>query len=99
MKKSPEVLKRIEITSLDYHDYVYQDGDVVYCDIPYELTKHGNTELYGAEFDTDKFFEWARSQSYPVYVSSYLRGEPVWVKKTTTNMNPSDYRVEAIFKV
>lgn len=101
MKKSPDILDRITVSSLDYREYQYQDGDVVYCDIPYELTKHSNKELYGEEFDYQAFWEWAESRPYDVYVSSYLHGEPVYIKKTSTRMNVGDVlkRIEAVLKV
>lgn len=102
LKKSPEILSKISFSSLDYHDYKYQEGDVVYCDIPYELTKTGNKEFYGSDFDTDAFFEWASAQPYPVFVSSYLRGMPVWTKKTLTCLSSASnnlVRVEAVLQV
>ena len=56
----------IETSNISYTDYVYCDGDVVYCDPPYK-----NTMDYGIRFDSDAFWEWARTRSYPVYVSEY----------------------------
>lgn len=102
MKKTPDILDRITVTSLDYREYQYQDGDVVYCDIPYELTKHGNKEMYGEEFDHQAFWEWAESRPFDVYVSSHLHGEPVYIKKTNTRMSGNSNalkRIEAVLKV
>lgn len=56
----------IETSSISYAYYEYRDGDVVYCDPPYK-----NTKGYEVEFDTDAFWEWARTRDYPVYVSEY----------------------------
>lgn len=56
----------IETSSISYADYKYREGDVVYCDPPYK-----NTNGYGIEFNSDAFWEWARTREYPVYVSEY----------------------------
>lgn len=51
----------------DYREYQHKDGDVVYCDIPYE-----NAGSYqGNEFNHKEFYEWAKTRPYPVYFSSY----------------------------
>lgn len=64
--QSLERLERLEIMNISYEDYVYQDGDVVYCDIPYE-----NTCEYSNKFDHKKFYEWVYSRDYSVFFSSY----------------------------
>ena len=56
----------IETSNISYADYAYREGDVVYCDPPYK-----NTNDYGIKFDSDAFWEWARTRNYPVYVSEY----------------------------
>lgn len=62
-----ERLERLEFHNHDYREYQHKDGDVVYCDIPYE-----NTESYqGNEFNHKEFYEWAKTRPYPVYFSSY----------------------------
>jgi hypothetical protein len=69
----------ITSTSEDYRNYEYREGDIVYCDPPYV-----GTEGYGCEFDHDAFWEWARTRTYPVYVSEYQAPDdfiPVWEKK------------------
>lgn len=55
---------------MSYADYAYRDGDVVYCDPPYN-----ETDGYGIEFDSAAFWEWARTRNYPVYVSEYQAPE------------------------
>lgn len=55
----------MQISNISYEDYVYQNGDVVYCDIPYE-----NTRGYSEKFNQGKFAEWATSRPYRVYISS-----------------------------
>lgn len=57
----------IDFTSFDYREYQHEDGDVVYCDPPYE----GVWKYDGREFDHDRFWEWVRTRDYPVYVSEY----------------------------
>lgn len=60
-------ISRVETSNISYDEYEYREGDVVYCDPPYE-----NTEQYfNRTFDFGKFKEWALSRDYPVYISSY----------------------------
>ena len=63
----------------DYRNYVYQDGDVVYCDPPYE-----NTDKYTVDFDNEAFWQWCRTRDFPVYISEYRAPEDfisVWSKE------------------
>lgn len=60
----------IVATADDYCNYVYQDGDVVYCDPPY-----ANTSKYTVDFDNDAFWQWCRTRDFPVYVSEYQAPE------------------------
>lgn len=63
----PESIDRVECSYLSYDQYTYRDGDVVYCDIPYQGT-HCNQ--YGEQsFDHATFWQWARSQPFDVFVS------------------------------
>lgn len=76
---------KIETSSISYADYEYRDGDVVYCDPPYK-----NTHGYGIEFNTDAFWEWARTREYPVYVSEYQAPEDfvsIWSKEKRVLLN------------
>lgn len=59
-------LERLEIREGTYLDYEYQEGDVVYCDPPYE-----DTASYELLFDHQEFYEWLMSRPYDVYFSSY----------------------------
>ena len=75
----------IETSSISYEDYKYRDGDVVYCDPPYK-----NTHGYGIEFNTDAFWEWARTRDYPVYVSEYKTPSDfvsIWSKEKRVLLN------------
>lgn len=79
-----ERLERLELTAIDYHDYEYRDGDVVYCDIPYELS----TEVcYGSAFDFKEFRRWVKSRNYRVYVSSYIDAPVVWQRSKLVTMS------------
>ena len=94
-------LERLQpLASMDYHDYQYVEGDVVYCDIPYQDAI--NPKDYGGGFDHAEFFRWAKSRPYPVYVSSYARGQVVWQKRVISPMNTGRgqvARMETLFKV
>ena len=88
----------IETSSISYADYAYRDGDVVYCDPPYK-----NTKDYGIKFDSDAFWEWARTRDYPVYVSEYQAPEDFvsnWSKEKRSILNdksPTAPRTEHLF--
>ena len=63
----------------DYRNYVYHDGDVVYCDPPY-----AGTADYGRGFDHEAFWQWCRTRDFPVYVSEYRAPEDfisIWCKE------------------
>ena len=51
----------------DYRTLKVQPGDVLYCDPPYK----GTTGYNGQGFDHEAFYDWACSQSVPVYISEY----------------------------
>ena len=88
----------IETSNISYEDYAYREGDVVYCDPPYK-----NTKEYGIKFDSDSFWEWARTRSYPVYVSEYQAPEDfvsIWSKEKRALLNsesPTAPRTEHLF--
>lgn len=80
-----ERLQRLEkeapivVSTDDYRNYVYNDGDMVYCDPPYS-----GTGGYGREFDHDAFWQWCRTRDFPVYVSEYRAPEDfisIWCKE------------------
>lgn len=66
-----EALEHLQVSNIDYQDYEYQDGDVVYCDVPYEQADKGKCDDYGVKFDSLAFYEWAKSRDYQVFFSSY----------------------------
>jgi len=57
---------RLTITNLSYDDVDIKKNSVVYCDIPYF-----NTGEYKNIFDHKKFFEWAATRKFPVFISEY----------------------------
>lgn len=57
----------VELSNDTYLNYVYKEGDVVYCDPPYEDTWCGS---YGG-FNNEEFYKWVESREYTVYFSSY----------------------------
>ena len=96
-----ERLKRLESQNVqivasadDYRNYVYQDGDVVYCDPPY-----ANTDKYTVDFDHEAFWQWCRTRNFPVYISEYRAPEDfisVWSKEKRRLFNSSNLSANAI---
>ena len=84
-----ERLQRLEINCGSYLDYQYRDGDVVYCDPPYE-----DTAKYDKDgFNHKQFYDWVASRAYPVYFSSYEisdnRFNVVWQTEKQSLLNNS----------
>ena len=79
--QSLESLQRLEVKQGSYLDYVYKDGDIVYCDPPYEGTKNYDK----TDFNHAEFYDWVASRPYKVYFSSYeisdKRFYKVWSEK------------------
>ncbi|MBR4486404.1 hypothetical protein IKS57_03480, partial [bacterium] len=66
-----EALQRLEISNISYKDYKYQDGDIVYCDVPYEKDSKGKCNDYGVDFNSKDFYQWVKEQPYQIFFSSY----------------------------
>lgn len=62
-------LRNIDFHCGSYTDYEHIDGDIVYCDIPYQTSVTNKTYCKG--FDWPAFYDWARTRPYQVYFSSY----------------------------
>ena len=96
-----EALQRLEALHISYEDYQYQEGDVVYCDIPYE-----DTASYSGGFDHKKFYDWVDAQPFPIYISSYrikdARWPIVWAKCKVPLLNQQTkthkFAVECLYK-
>lgn len=57
---------RINFYNLSYDEVKIKDNSIIYCDIPYK-----GTADYGSEFNHSKFFDWANSQTNPLFISEY----------------------------
>ena len=69
--ESLQSLQRLEATAKDYADIEILPDSVVYCDIPYENTCGYGLEGEQDNFDHARFYEWALSSNFPVFISSY----------------------------
>lgn len=56
-------------SATDYQDVPIPENSVIYCDIPYKGTNKYTGK--GANFDYDRFYEWALRQTQPIFISSY----------------------------
>ena len=79
--QSLQRLQSLEVKQGSYLDYVYKEGDIVYCDPPYEGTKNYDK----TDFNHAEFYDWVASRPYKVYFSSYeisnKRFYKVWSEK------------------
>lgn len=93
-----ERLANLQIQQGSYLDYKYMDGDVVYCDPPYE-----DTASYELLFDHREFYEWLLSRPYTVYFSSYSnirdKFEMVWAESKRSQMSGAsqNYNYECLY--
>ena len=83
-------LQRLELVAGSYLNYIYKDGDVVYCDPPYE-----DTAKYTKDgFNHKEFYDWVASRPYRVYFSSYeisdKRFYKVWDKEKRCTLSSAD---------
>jgi len=100
IKKIP-YLNRIVLSSVSYDKIkITQENAVIYCDPPYiNKLRPGKRNV----FDHEKFWEWIKQQTVPVYVSEYVAPDfmiEVWSKIVKTNMNTKngkDIRTEKLF--
>lgn len=96
-----EHLERLVINCGSYTDYKFSDGDVVYCDPPYEETAKYNNQ---SDFDHKAFYDWVASRDYPVFFSSYeisdKRFKMIYAKRrrgTLSATNNNDYQWERLY--
>ena len=94
-----EQLERLETTNISYLEYHYQNGDVVYCDIPYQ-----NTCEYDESFNHKQFYDWAYNADFPVYFSSYEISDnrfktifEIPRRSTLSSSNNNCYKVEKVY--
>lgn len=70
--KNEGFLEKVEIKNISYEDFIPEEGDVIYCDIPYEMENSGKCDQYNKDnFDNVKFYEWAKNQKEQIFFSSY----------------------------
>lgn len=66
---APISLDTLTWSATDYQDVQIPENSVIYCDIPYKGTNRYAGK--GADFDYDRFYEWALRQTQPIFISSY----------------------------
>lgn len=70
--KNKGFLEKVEVKNVSYEDFIPEEGDVIYCDIPYEMENSGKCNQYNKDkFDNLKFYEWAKNQKEQIFFSSY----------------------------
>ena len=85
---------------LDYAEVEIPEGSVIYCDIPYEDT---NVYNKAEQFDYERFYRWAESQTQPVFISSYDmprdRFDCIWESshRSTLSASANNLVTERIF--
>lgn len=98
---------KLIITNDDYRNYKYKDGDIVYCDIPYEQSAN-KMNKFNKWFDNQKFYNWALSQPYNVYFSSYYDtkllefADILWSKRKVVLINSDTndkHQIECLYKI
>lgn len=78
----------IDSYTLDYQDVDIPKGATVYCDIPYSNTSDKGND-YKNKFDSERFYAWALSKDFPVFVSEYSMPDEftqIWSKNKTCAM-------------
>ena len=66
---APVSLDALTWSATDYQDVPIPENSVIYCDIPYKGTNRYAGK--GADFDHDRFYQWALRQTQPIFISSY----------------------------
>jgi hypothetical protein len=98
---------KLIITCDDYRNYHHKDGDVVYCDIPYEQSAN-KMNKFNKWFDYQKFYNWALAQPYDVYFSSYYDtkllefADILWEKRKVVKINAdtnNKHQLECLYKI
>lgn len=80
-------IEGVRIHNLDYNTAPYPENSIIYCDPPY-----AGTTKYASEFDSGKFWQWARGMrksGHKVFVSEYSAPddfECLWEKKVNNTL-------------
>lgn len=71
--KEKGILEKLEATIQSYENFKPKEGDVIYCDIPYQMGDKEECNQYrgAGVFDNLKFYEWCKNQKEQIYFSSY----------------------------
>ena len=92
-------LEQLELSNMSYLDYEYREGDIVYCDPPYE-----GTADYGSSFDFQEFYDWAISRPYQIWFSSYKISDTIFklvyakrIRGTLAGSDGAVYNFERIY--
>lgn len=91
LERLQQLEHRITFSCGSYDDYEYKDGDIVYCDPPYE-----GTADYGGEFDSKAFYSWVKTRPFQVWFSSYqgVKGfRLVWAKQIRSSLGAGNSSV------
>lgn len=64
-----ERLQSLESLERDYRAVEFAEDSVIYCDPPYQGT--GKERYYGVDFDYTAFYDWASTQTKPLFISEY----------------------------
>jgi DNA adenine methylase len=98
LARKMEKLGNTQFTSVNYTDIAYEDGDVIYCDPPYD-----NTDCaYAEAFDSVRFWEWVgdNRNNYMFFISEFTA--PDWTKcvwEQNTTIRGSSLRKKATEKL
>jgi len=66
LERLQQLEQTITFSSMSYEQVEIKPNSIIYCDPPYK-----NTGSYIRPFDHDKFWDWARNNPHPVYISEY----------------------------
>jgi site-specific DNA-adenine methylase len=84
LEQLEQLEQRVQISCGSYEKYEHEDGDIVYCDPPYE-----GTADYGDTFNHAAFYEWVATRPYQVWFSSYQGVKDfrlVWAKQLRSSL-------------
>jgi|SRR5690625_1288159 len=103
VSKTLEILRPLEaeFKCIPYWDITPKEGDVVYCDPPYE----GTTEYRDSGFDSSRFWEWATNlskQGVKVFVSEYkapVGWKEVYRREVLSSVSRAEDREMAVDKL